>query len=374
MGNIATLQDLGCSVYHDGMSRSLIRSGAVDRLIRLGVSGVTTNPVIFHQAISSGADYEEQITSDARSGQPSYAVMWDVIVEDVRLAADMFEPVYRKANGADGYVSVEVDPALADDADGTLAAARRLWSRIDRPNVMIKVPATEAGISCVEPLTFDGINVNVTVVATIEAFESVFRAHARGLARRIEAGARPDVVSVASLFLSRIDSVVDQAIDELATKLTGETEALAALKGKAGLATAKLAYRRFHELRLDNEHHRLWQAGGKPQRLLWASTAPRNPSYPKLMYVEGLIGPDTVITLPPVTLEEFEDRGAARAGTLTEGADEAAMLWDRLNALGITAETVKAGVHSIVLPLFAQAMQQLEALVDERCKVRLSPI
>ncbi len=374
MGNISRLNELGCSVYHDGISRSLIRSGAAGRLIALGVSGVTSNPVIFHQAISSSRDYDGQIIEGARNGQTPNSVMWDLIIEDIRLAADLLAPVYGRTERGDGYVSVEVDPALADDAPGTLEAARSLWTRVDRTNVMVKVPATAAGISCVATLIAEGMNVNVTVVPTVEAFEAVFRAHAEGLARRIKAGLRPDVASVASLFLARIDTVVDQATEALPDDALPVGLDRASLKGKAGIAIAKLAYRRYRELVLEPEYQAVWREGGRPQRLLWASTGPKDPAYPTLMYVESLVGPETVITLPPQILEEFEERGSVRSGTLEEDINEVAALWDRLCALGITSGVVAKGVQSIVLPLFAQAMEQLEVLVTDRCEAVVSSV
>jgi len=366
MGNIAKLSDLGCSVYHDGISRSLMGSGSFEKLIRLGVSGVTSNPVIFHDAISSGSEYDHQISDGVRDGLDAESLLWDLIVQDIRLAADLLVPVYRASQHVDGYVSVEVDPALANDAPGTLGAARALWTRVDRPNVMIKVPATSAGISCIEGLTFAGVNLNVTVVPTVESFESVFRAHAKGLADRLEAGLLPDVASVASLFLARIDGVVDQALDALPDDRTVAYADRASLKGKAGIATAKLAYQRYRSLVLAPEHQAVWSAGGSPQRLLWASVGPKDPLYPRLMYVENLVGRETVVTIPPRILDEFEEHGSVGQLTLEEGVDGARILWDRLNALGITSEFVAKGVRSIVLPVFAQAMEQLMNLAAER--------
>jgi len=362
MGNVARLRDLGCSVYHDGLSRSLIRSGRAARLIELGVTGVTSNPVIFHSAISSSDDYDEEIARGTAAGRSPDEVMWDLIVDDVQQTADLLDPVYRRTQRRDGYVSVEVHPALADDAEATLEAARELWRRVDRPNVMIKIPATEAGISCVEQLTADGVNLNITVVPAVATFEAAYRAHARGQRRRLAAGLAADVTAVASLFLARIDTVVDEALDEF-----GDALLSGALRGRAGLAIAKLAYQRYLEMQSDPEDQVLRRGGAMPLRLLWASTGPKDPRYPTLLYVEGLVGPQTIITLPPPILEAFEERGTVRDGTLTEGVAQATADWDRLCELGFGTERVVRGVQAIVLPLFADAMRQLEALVADRC-------
>jgi transaldolase/glucose-6-phosphate isomerase len=366
VGNVATLRGLGSSIYYDGISRSLVSSGEAARLIASGVSGVTSNPVIFHQAISGSRDYDDAIKRSAASGRGAEDVLWDLIVDDIQQAADLLGPVFRESDRVDGYISVEVHPSLADDSVGTIDAARRLWERINRPNVMIKVPATEAGISTVQTLTAEGVNVNVTVVATVEECEAVFRGYSGGLEERLAAGRSLDVDSVASLFLARLDTVVDGFLDELALRQPRISANLHSLRGQGAMATAKLAYQRFLELQAEPGFAALRRAGAHPPRLLLASTAPKDPRYPNLMYVEGLIGPRTILTLPPHILEEFEAGGSVRPGSLLDGLDAARSVWAELRGLGMEPERVTQGVQGIVLPLFASAMQQLERLVAEK--------
>jgi transaldolase len=363
MGNLALLRDFGCSVYYDGISRSLIASGEAARLIESGICGVTTNPVIFQSAIASGRDYDEAIAAAAASGEDPSAVLWDLILEDVRAAADLLAPVYASTGGADGYVSVEVHPSLAHDEAGTLAAARELWARVDRPNAMIKIPATPEGLACVRPLVASGININVTVLATVAEYDAVAAGYVAGLADRHAAGLPVDVAGVASLFLARIDTVVDGMIDAL----TAAGASAAGLRGKGGIATAKLAYEHYRQLLADPSFGALAAAGARPVRLLWASTGPKDPAYPNLLYAEALIGRGAVFTLPPQVLAEFEDHGVARDGAITEDVAGAHEVWSRLRALGVADDAVTAGVQGIVLPLFVDAMRQLEDQVAERC-------
>jgi len=366
VGNIAALRKLGSSVYYDGISRSLVSTGEVAKLIGMGVSGITSNPVIFHQAIAGGGAYDEAIARGARLGRPADNVLWELIVDDIRQAADLLEPVFRESDRGDGYVSVEVHPSLAHDSAGTIEAARRLWRQVDRPNVMIKVPATKAGIDTVQTLTADGINVNVTVVATVAEFEVVFRAFCRGLEERLAAGKSLDVDGVASLFLARIDTVVDGFLDSMAVEDRAVAAGLKSLRGRGATAAAKLAYRRFLELLAEPQFEALSGAGARPLRLLLGSTAPKDPAFPKLKYVEDLVGPRMILTLPPQILSELEARGSVRPGSLMDGLDAAESVWAELPRLGLDPARVTEGVQAIVLPLFASAMEELELLVAEK--------
>jgi transaldolase len=365
MGNISALDRFGCSVYHDGLSRSLMRDGLAD-LLGMGVTGLTTNPALFHQAISSSEDYDAQIHDALTDGRSPGDVMWAVVADDVRQAADELAPIHERTRRRDGYVSVEVDPTLADDADGTVAAARDLWTRIDRPNLMIKIPATRSGIACIEPLTMDGVNLNVTVVPTVEAFEAIFKAHARGLARRVDAGLEPDVHAVASVFIARIDSVVDEALERMGPSPSDAAREAALLKGRAGIAIGRSTYRRYVDLCAGVESRQLANRGAVLCRPLMASMAPKDPQRPILTYVDGLVGPDVIMTLPPVVIEALERDGRVRGATVTDDADQATVTRSQLAELGIGSEFISDGVQAIILPLFGDAMRQLEALIARR--------
>jgi transaldolase len=366
MGNIARLRALGSSIYYDGISRSMMSSGELARLIATGVCGVTSNPPLFRQAISAGGEYDAAIERGVASGRGTLELLWDMIVDDIQRGADLLGQVFRDGNRADGYVSVEVHPSLADDPAGTVDAARQLWMRVDRANAMIKVPATPAGISAVRTLTAEGVNLNVTVVATVDEVEAVFREYSDGLQERIKSGRSLDVAAVVSLFLARIDTVIDGFLDGLDPNQSWPAANPGALRGRAAMATAKLAYHRLLELEAEPEFQALRRAGARPLRLLLASTGPKDPRYPNLMYVENLLAPGTILTLPREIMEEFEARGTVRPGSMVDGLDAATSDWAELRALGMEPAAVARGVQEIVLPLFASAMAELEQLVTEK--------
>ncbi len=352
------LAALGQSVWLDFIRRSLIDSGELARLVAEdGVRGVTSNPAIFEKAIASGDEYTGQILEVAPAVDGEAARIFEALaVEDVRRAADVLRPVHEASGGADGFVSLEVSPELADDRDGTIAEARRLWAAVDRPNLMIKVPGTPAGVPAVRQLIAEGIHVNVTLLFARSAYVAVADAFLEALEERADQGLPIDrAASVASFFVSRIDTLVDQRLDErLNDAAPAERPRLERLRGRVAIANAKLAYRHYRAL-VESERWRLLAArGARPQRLLWASTSTKNPAYRDTLYVEELIGPDTVNTVPPETLEAFRDHGIADE-TLTEGVDEAAAELAELERLGVsldraTDELLADGIAKFVAP------------------------
>ena len=309
---LEVLQELGQSPWLDFITRDLLRSGKLAAMVQAGhVTGLTSNPTIFEQAISKTPDYDDALATLVRAGKTTPAIADTLTIEDVRAAADVFAPVYTRTKRADGYVSIEVDPTLAHDAAGTVREAKRIWRAVNRPNLMVKIPATREGIAAIEETIAAGINVNVTLIFSLARYAEVMDAYVQGLTRRLEAGTRVDrIASVASFFVSRVDSAVDRLLDERAADVSGEQRAaLDRLRGKAAIANAKLAYMAFRERFGAERFALLAREGARPQRPLWASTSTKNPAYPDVYYVEALIGPDTVDTLPPATLEAYLDHG-----------------------------------------------------------------
>jgi len=352
------LAALGQSVWLDFIRRSSIDSGELARLVAEdGVRGVTSNPAIFEKAIASGDEYSGQIVELAESHADDAASIFEALaVEDVRRAADVLRGVYEESGGADGFVSLEVSPELADDTKGTIAEARRLWAAVDRPNLMIKVPGTAAGVPAVRQLLVEGIHVNVTLLFARGAYAAVAEAYLEALEERAAEGLPIDrSASVASFFVSRIDTLIDRRLDErLAEVSPSERPRLEALRGRIAIANAKLAYRHYQAL-VESDRWRLLAArGAHPQRLLWASTSTKNPEYRDTVYVEELIGPETVNTIPPETLAAFREHGIADR-TLTEEVEAAAGELAELERLGVsldraTDELLADGIAKFVAP------------------------
>jgi len=359
MASLHELNRLGQSVWLDFIDRNLLSKGGLAKLVDSGVTGVTTNPSIFHKAITGSADYDDSIRA-LIARDPSLSaeqVTEALMVADVQAAADVLHPVYERTAGADGFVSLEVPPDLAFDAARTVRMAHQLWQAVDRPNVMIKVPGTREGVEAFEALTADGINVNVTLLFAVARYEEVARAWARGLAR----AARPQsLASVASFFVSRVDGKVDAQLDAI-----GTPQALA-LRGRIAVANAKLAYERFQSLRRDPAVASLLERGARPQRPLWASTSTKNPAYRDVLYVETLIGADTVNTLPPDTLDAFVDHGEARA-TIAQDMVRVHGELAALRPLGIDLDAVTARLEAEGVAAFADSWQKLLEGVRAKC-------
>jgi transaldolase len=304
------LHDAGQSIWLDFIDRSILRNGDLQRRLRDdALTGMTSNPTIFEKALAEGHEYDDQLAA-APAGLTALDLFELVETSDVRDACDIFLPIYERTNGADGYVSIEVSPAAANDASATVAEAERLWSMVGRPNVMIKVPGTSEGASAVRQLIAAGKNVNITLLFAIEAHRRVIEAYFAGLEDRLRAGKPIDrVASVASFFVSRVDTEIDKRLDALAVASPEQRDRILALRGKAAIANAQLAYKLFREEFSSARWAPLKAAGARLQRPLWASTSSKNPAYRDVLYVEQLIGPDTVNTMPPATIEAFRDHG-----------------------------------------------------------------
>jgi transaldolase/transaldolase/glucose-6-phosphate isomerase len=361
MNPLKELQEHGQSVWLDYIRRNLFHTGELKQLVEEdGIRGVTSNPTIFDKAIAGSTDYDDALRALLKK-DPKAAVgklYESLAIEDIQMAADVLRKVYDDTGGADGYVSFEVSPHLAHDTQGTVSEAKRLRAAVDRPNVMIKVPATPEGIPAVEGLIADGINVNITLMFSMMHYEAVARAYIQGLARAADPA---KVASVASFFVSRVDTLVDRALENL-----GTPEAKALL-GKIAIANSKLVYRRFLEIFHGEGFVALRQRGARVQRPLWVSTGTKNPAYSDVLYVENLIGAETVNTLPPETLQAFKDHGKVPGTTVKEKVDEAAAVLERLKAVGIDLDEMTEKLQQDGVTAFAASFDQLmEALEKKR--------
>lgn len=341
------LAKYGQSVWLDNIRRSMFASGELQKLIDLGLRGMTSNPTIFEKAMGSGSDYDEQLRTLIDEKDP-VAVFEALAIRDIRSATDLFRPVWEATNGLDGYVSLEVSPTLARDTQGTIAAAARLWKAVDRPNVMIKIPGTAEGVPAIKATIAAGINVNVTLLFSVDRYEAAANAYIEGLEERASRGEPIDrIASVASVFVSRIDTAVDKRLQAKIDR--GEN--VEYLLGKAAIASTKLTYQRFLKL-VDTDRFKALRAkGAHVQRPLWASTSTKNPAYPDLMYVEPFVGRDTVNTVPPNTLEAILDHGVFRPETILEDVDRAhaaveALAREQISLYDVTEELVAEGVKS----------------------------
>ncbi|MFT7584607.1 MAG: transaldolase/glucose-6-phosphate isomerase [Cellvibrionaceae bacterium] len=355
MTKIHELTSLGQSIWYDNISRALLDSGEFTRLLEAGVVGVTSNPTIFEKAIGKTADYDSAIGQLSDESLSDEAVYEHLAVEDIKRAAELLEPVYRASKKLDGYISLEVSPSLAHDTDGTVAAAQRLWNWVDKKNVMIKVPATPAGIPAIKTLIGEGINVNVTLLFSIEAYEAVAQAYIEGLEEHQKHCKLNHVASVASFFISRVDTLADKKLTE-----AGNSDLL----GKIGLANAKVAYASFQQLFSGERWEKLAEAGAMVQRPLWASTGTKNPNYPDTLYIDQLIGSHTVNTVPPTTLDHFLDHGQVTE-TLVN-LDEAKTQIGSLSAAGVDMKAITDQLLDEGVASFAKSFDSLLASVAEK--------
>jgi transaldolase/glucose-6-phosphate isomerase len=363
------LARLGQSIWLDYIRRNLITSGELKHLVDEGLGGVTSNPAIFEKAITGSTDYNDLLGELQRDKSlDAFAVYERLAVRDIQDAADILRPVYDRTAGRDGYVSLEVSPFLANETQATINEARRLWKVVSRPNVMIKIPGTQAGLAAIEQGIADGININVTLLFAQEMYEQVALRYIAGL----EKCSTPErVASVASFFVSRIDSLVDARIDER-LKAGAGTE-LDKLHGKIAIANAKLAYERYKRVFSGPRWEALAKRGARTQRVLWASTSTKNPKYRDVMYIEQLIGPDTVNTVPPATLDAFSDHGEI-AQTLEANVDQARQEMAALEAGGISMQEVTDTLLTQAIKLFAEPFDKLLNSVDTKCKLPLGPV
>ena len=362
------VQAHGQSLWLDEVRRGMLASGAFGRLVSdAGVRGATANPTIFQKAIAAGTDYDAQMTELLRQGLDADTVFDRLAARDLRQVADVLQPVYEASGGTDGFVSWEVSPELAADADRTLADARRLWRLLDRPNGLIKIPGTRAGLTAIRQALTEGINVNITLLFSVERYVAVVEAYLAALEARVAAG-QPigRLCSVASFFVSRVDTLVDRALATHAVEASaaGQAEA-AALRSQVGIANAKAAYRHFQATFRGPRWAALARRGAAVQRPLWASTGTKDPALPDTYYVDGLIGPHTVNTVPLATLEAFNDHGRV-APTLTAGLDAAHQTLQRLAALGIDLAALTDQLEVEGVQTFADAFARLREGIEAK--------
>jgi transaldolase len=364
MNSLKQLQDCGQSIWLDYIRRDLITSGEFQRLVEEdGVHGVTSNPTIFDKAITAGTAYDDALrllllTDPDRDATTLFE---SLEIEDLQMAADILRPVYDQTEGADGFVSIEVSPRLAYDTAASIAEAQRLWNAVNRPNLMVKIPSTVAGIQAVEVLIADGININITLMFSLAHYEAVAQAYLRGLKRN----AKPhQVSSVASFFVSRVDTEVDRALQTI-----GTPEALS-LRGKIAIANARVVYRRFREIFLGSPFEEFRSRGARLQRPLWASTGTKNPVFSDVLYVEELIGPHTINTIPPATLNAFRDHGRVQP-TLEAGEQDAEQALARLAKLGIDLGAITENLLTDGITAFTHSLDELLSSLKEKRRVLL---
>lgn len=367
MKPIETLHSFGQSLWYDNIQRKQLENGELATLIHNGdIRGITSNPSIFHNAIAKSNDYDRALKPMAWAGLSAEAIFNQLAIQDIRAAADLFLPLYKQTKGTDGYVSLEVNPFLANDADETFAEAKRLWLRVDRPNLMIKIPATLAGMPAVEQAIAEGINVNVTLIFSLERYAQVMEAYLSGLEKRVAAGLAIDhIASVASFFISRVDSKIDSQLRALVSSGAQPEEKISPLLGQAAVANAKLAYADFQTVFGGSRFAALKAKGARVQRPLWASTSTKDPAYRDVLYIEELIGPDSVNTVPPQTLDAFRDHGNA-AVTLIRNVGQAKELMESLKTQGININQVTDALEIEGVKAFADAFSALLRAVEER--------
>jgi transaldolase len=367
MNRLQKLHDAGQSIWLDFIDREMLRNGELERRIAEdALTGMTSNPTLFEKALAEGTAYDEQLAS-----APGSLSAWDLFelieTDDVRSACDIFEPVYERTGGADGFVSIEVSPSSAHNTDATVLEACRLWAMVGRPNVMIKVPGTKEGAVAVKRLTTEGVNVNITLLFSRAAYDSVIEAYLSGLEERVAVG-KPihQISSVASFFVSRVDTEVDKRLDaKIESTTPAAAERLEKLKGRIAVANAKLAYALFRERFQGPRWEALAAQGARLQRPLWASTSTKNPAYRDVMYVEDLIGPDTVNTMPPATIEAFRDHGEVKQ-TVDKNIDGERKLIAELEDLGISLENVTDKLLVDGLKSFQKSFESLLARIESK--------
>ena len=354
------LSRLGQSIWLDNISRDILNKKELQRLIEeVDLKGVTSNPSIFQKAMAEGHAYDQQI-SDLLKANPSISaeeLFEELSIKDIQDATDVLYPVYKKAGGNDGFVSIEVSPVLAFNTEGTMEEARRLHRKVNRPNLMVKIPATTEGIPAIKQMVVEGLNINITLIFSRAVYETVAEAYIQGLEERVNKGLPIDnIASVASFFVSRIDSLVDKLLGEKGNK---------ELTGKIAVANAKLAYLIYKEKFFSDRFNKLRSKGAKAQRLLWASTSTKNPDYPPTIYVDELIGKDTVNTMPPATIVAFGETGKP-ANTLEANVDEAKQQMEKLNEVGINFTEVTDKLTADGVELFAKAFRELLEGIEKK--------
>ena len=350
----------GQSPWLDNLQRGYLTSGALQSLVDRGVRGLTSNPTIFQKAIQGSSDYDDQFRSEISKGSSAREAYWELVLQDIHGALDVFADLYSRSKGSDGFVSVEVDPSLAHDSTGTLSAARLLHERVSRPNVMIKIPATKEGIPAIREMIAEGRNVNVTLIFSLARYQEVMDAYVEGLEQRLASGSSVSgIASVASFFISRVDNEIDKRLDAL-----GTPSALA-LRGTAAVNQARLAYAAFQKTFSGPRWEALQKAGAMVQRPLWASTSTKNPTYPDTLYVDSLIGPNTVNTLPDATLEAFADHGTVNR-TIDSNLGISKRQWAELAMNAIDVDEVACQLEAEGVASFIKSFEELIEVLENK--------
>ncbi len=364
---ILELHSLGQSLWMDNIRRKSLQSGEFKALVDAGeIRGVTSNPTIFEKSISGGQEYDEAIRRCMQAGLSPAEIFDSLAAEDIQSAADILREVYDRTDAGDGYVSIEVNPLLANDTPSTIAEVKRLWQLVDRPNLMVKIPATHEGLPAIEQSIADGFNINITLIFALERHAEVMEAYLKGLERRAAAGLPIDrIASVASFFVSRVDTLVDSLLEAIVRAEDPRAGEAMRLMGKAAVANARLAYARFRNTFSSERWEALKARGARLQRPLWASTSTKNPRYSDVMYVEELIGPDTVNTLPPATLDAYRDHGDP-APRLIEGLDEAGAHLAVLEKLGVSMEEVTQQLEKDGVAAFSKSFETLLNVIEKK--------
>jgi transaldolase len=367
MNTTLQLLEAGQSVWYDNIQRSLLKNGELAGMVERGeIFGVTSNPTIFMNAITKSKDYDDSLMPLMTAGLNNEQIFFCLAIEDIQAAADMFQPLYQRTAGGDGYVSLEVSPLLAHDTAGTLAQAKELWQRVNRPNLMVKIPATKAGLPAITDAIAAGINVNVTLIFSRERYAEVMEAYLAGLEKRVDAGLPVgSIASVASFFVSRVDTLVDGLLQKMVSAGGPQAVQAQALPGKAAIANARLAYADYKKVFTAERFLKLKAKGARVQRPLWASTSTKNPAYRDVMYVEELVGPDTVDTVPPATLVAFLDHGLVRP-SLEENLGAAEQALADLASLGISMDAVTKQLEEEGVKSFSDAFNVLLQAVESR--------
>ena len=375
MNRIQKLHNLGQSIWYDNIQRKLLENGELANLIERGdIRGVTSNPSIFNNAIAKTNDYNAALKPMAYAGWSAEDIFYQLAVEDIRAAADLFRPLFEESKGGDGFVSLEVSPTLAHDAEKTASDAKRLWDWVNRPNLMVKIPATVEGLTAIRKSIAAGVNVNVTLIFSLVRYAAVLDAYMSGLEDRLAAGqAVNSIASVASFFVSRVDTKVDKHLEAIIRDEGSDSAKANRLSGKAAIANAKLAYELFLETVNSDRFKKIEREGGQKQRPLWASTSTKNPAYRDVVYVEELIGPHTVNTMPPQTLDAFRDHGES-AVTITSGLEQAHQEIADIESLGIAMSTVTKELEDEGVKSFADAFENMLKAIDERRKSALAEL
>ncbi len=359
---LVALGECGQSIWYDNLSFDVLRSGKLQNYIDLGVTGLTSNPTIFKKAIADTCDYDERIVAFAADGIETEQLCEKLMIEDVARAADLLLPLYNSTSAHDGYASIEVSPLLARDTQQTIESAKSIWAALDRPNIMIKIPATKEGLPAIEEVIAEGINVNVTLIFSVKRYKEVIQAFLKGLTRRMDAGQSVSkIASVASFFVSRVDAIVEKELASLSISEDAQKEFV----GHVGIANSKAAYELYQQMFEGESFTRLCEAGAQKQRPLWASTSTKNPAFPPLLYVESLVGDNTVNTIPPATLDALLEGGSITS-TISTNLDQAKKALANLVDVGVPFEELLVKLEEDGVDSFCTSYEELLAAIEQK--------